>query len=372
MRESIDSIPEWIHLPGLSYKFLSSNILPQVMAVIGKPLKIDNYTVNGERGKFARVCVMLNIKEPLQQGGALKKEALAYLWYNVKQYNIEMLVLQETHMLHDEAKKFLLKYKRSWQRVFVSSIGRSGGILMLWKVDSVEVECVFKDEQSIYNLVKFQNGEVFLLTRIYASINHKKRSRLWNILSGLEINQLPWLLAGDMNGIRNEKEKMSGKEFVYGKTVRDFNNFIETNGLLEAEFVGPRFTWTNNRSNEARIHARLDRALYNASWLSKNWEVKVRHLQKVDSDHGPILITCQKERRKWSMDKQFIVEHYWFENEMFTKLVKNNWNNTNSIEATIMEKQRRLAAVLSKWNKEEVGNVEKNLKEDLEKLADFE
>ncbi|WOK97370.1 hypothetical protein Cni_G06078 [Canna indica] len=49
-------------------EYLDGNILPQIAAVVGRPLKIDNHTQSGDRGKFARVCVMLNIKKPLQQG----------------------------------------------------------------------------------------------------------------------------------------------------------------------------------------------------------------------------------------------------------------------------------------------------------------
>ncbi|WOL00372.1 hypothetical protein Cni_G09085 [Canna indica] len=53
--KKIEVIPVWIQLPGIPYEYLSSNILPQVVAIIGKPLKNDSYTQNGVRGKFARV-----------------------------------------------------------------------------------------------------------------------------------------------------------------------------------------------------------------------------------------------------------------------------------------------------------------------------
>ncbi|WOL00815.1 hypothetical protein Cni_G09528 [Canna indica] len=46
---------------------MHSSILPQIAAVIGEPLKIDEYTLKGIRGKFARVCILLDVRKPIQQ-----------------------------------------------------------------------------------------------------------------------------------------------------------------------------------------------------------------------------------------------------------------------------------------------------------------
>ncbi|WOL08546.1 hypothetical protein Cni_G17299 [Canna indica] len=64
--EKIDAIPVWVQLPGLPLEFLNSRILPQVAAAIGKPLRFDNVTQKGERGKFTCIYVMMNLKEPVQ------------------------------------------------------------------------------------------------------------------------------------------------------------------------------------------------------------------------------------------------------------------------------------------------------------------
>ncbi|WOL08310.1 hypothetical protein Cni_G17063 [Canna indica] len=61
LREIISTIPIWVQLPGLPYKFMNQNILPQIVAALGRPIKIDDYTISGERGKFARICILFDI-----------------------------------------------------------------------------------------------------------------------------------------------------------------------------------------------------------------------------------------------------------------------------------------------------------------------
>ncbi|WOK94523.1 hypothetical protein Cni_G03227 [Canna indica] len=68
LKEEINIIPTWIQLSGLLYEFLHESILPQIAAVIGKPVKFDEYTRAGTRGKFARICVLLDVKKQLEHG----------------------------------------------------------------------------------------------------------------------------------------------------------------------------------------------------------------------------------------------------------------------------------------------------------------
>ncbi|WOL10598.1 hypothetical protein Cni_G19357 [Canna indica] len=55
LKESIEVVTVWIQFPGLLFEYLHENIIPQLVVVIGRPLKIDEYTLSGTRGKFVRV-----------------------------------------------------------------------------------------------------------------------------------------------------------------------------------------------------------------------------------------------------------------------------------------------------------------------------
>nr|POE91943.1 hypothetical protein CFP56_54296 [Quercus suber] len=62
---SLSSVAAWIRLPGLLIEFYEPTILKKVGSAIGPVLRIDSYTANGARGRFARLCVQINIDQPL-------------------------------------------------------------------------------------------------------------------------------------------------------------------------------------------------------------------------------------------------------------------------------------------------------------------
>ncbi|WOK98726.1 hypothetical protein Cni_G07438 [Canna indica] len=242
-------------------------------------------------------CISWNIR------GALKKGALAFLWNMVKNNNVDLLILQETHLISSEADDFIFRYRRNWKGEFYQSTGRSGGIIILWRKSAMEIRCIHKNDQGINGVAKCTDGSVFIISGVYASTNYRKRKQLWDFLSEVNTEHIPWLIIGDMNCIREGNEKMGGREFNYNYAVSGCNTFIEEVGLWEDEFSGPQFTWTNNRKRAARIQARLDRVLYSGEWLDKNYVIKVKHLQRLEYDHRPLLVTCEKEGRKNNGEK---------------------------------------------------------------------
>ncbi|WOL12077.1 hypothetical protein Cni_G20841 [Canna indica] len=129
----------------------------------------------------------------------------------VKQHNIDLIILQKTHLAQGDAECFLYKYKRGWDGDFVSSNGRSGGIMIFWRKNCKKVKCVFKDDQCMNILIKQCRGVPFLLFGIYASTNYMKRNHLWEIFKELNIENLPWIVVGDMNCIRDSSEKFGEK-----------------------------------------------------------------------------------------------------------------------------------------------------------------
>ena len=62
---SLSSVAVWIRLLGLPIEFYEPTILKKIGRAIGPVLRIDSYTANGVRGRFARLCVQVNIEQPL-------------------------------------------------------------------------------------------------------------------------------------------------------------------------------------------------------------------------------------------------------------------------------------------------------------------
>lgn len=59
------SIAIWIRFPKLPVEFYNSYVLPQLAAKIGTVLKVDSHTLLGDKGRYARVCVQIDLDKPL-------------------------------------------------------------------------------------------------------------------------------------------------------------------------------------------------------------------------------------------------------------------------------------------------------------------
>ncbi|WOK93144.1 hypothetical protein Cni_G01837 [Canna indica] len=187
------------------------------------------------------------------------------------------------------------------------------GIMLLWRKEKVKVSLVFKDEQSVNAVVELSNSKYCLISAIYASTDIKRRGYLWKRLSELELSNIPWLIAGDMNCIVKASEKRGGRPFQLKKSNWDFIEFMNKAGLQDASYVGPRFTWSNKRQGDKRIMARLDRVLYNIKWVEWNFNIRVEHMQMMDSDHRSMLVSCDNKKRARGARKSFVFEHFLLE-----------------------------------------------------------
>ena len=59
------SVAVWVRLPELPIEFYEPNALLKIGRAIGLVLRIDSHSASGERGRFARLCVQVNLDKPL-------------------------------------------------------------------------------------------------------------------------------------------------------------------------------------------------------------------------------------------------------------------------------------------------------------------
>lgn len=59
-------IAAWINVPGLSMELFNDQFLWRLGSLLGTMLKIDYVTSTQERGKYARICVELDLEKPLE------------------------------------------------------------------------------------------------------------------------------------------------------------------------------------------------------------------------------------------------------------------------------------------------------------------
>ncbi|XVF29489.1 hypothetical protein REPUB_Repub15cG0125200 [Reevesia pubescens] len=108
---SIDKVAAWVYFLDLPLKFYDSAILRRMGNLIGKAVRIDRTTSNILRGKFARLCVDLDLSKPL-----VSKIFIAGRWQRVEYKGLKMLCYHCGRFGHNEnecevKKKVTLKSK---------------------------------------------------------------------------------------------------------------------------------------------------------------------------------------------------------------------------------------------------------------------
>jgi hypothetical protein len=76
----------WIRFPGLNLVFYDESFLLAMASAVGKPIKVDTNTLNVERGRFARVCVEIDLNEPV-----VGKVWLKGFWYKVEYEGLHII-----------------------------------------------------------------------------------------------------------------------------------------------------------------------------------------------------------------------------------------------------------------------------------------
>lgn len=58
-------IAVWVRVPGLLVEYYEADILFKVARAIGRPIKMDVNTEVTNRAKYARICVEIDLNQPL-------------------------------------------------------------------------------------------------------------------------------------------------------------------------------------------------------------------------------------------------------------------------------------------------------------------
>ncbi|WOL01302.1 hypothetical protein Cni_G10018 [Canna indica] len=276
----------------------------------------------------------------------------------------DIILLAETHLNEDNSLVCIRKFGSNWSGIFVAGVGRSGGILLVWKTKFCKVNKIFECNQLLNAMVFPNNSKPWLLSGVYVSNKPAERTLLWSFLGKIETSNLPWLVIGDFNCVHKQDDKKGGNIFKWGQSTRAYRDFCMKVGLTEVRYHGSKFTWCNNRSGGKRILARLDKALINWEWIGSYNKNQVKHLCRIALDHKPILLSAGNDRSSRYPKRRFIFEHYWFEYQEVEEIIKNSWMNSNLQSHNMSEVSLKLSTLgkkLNDWAKQNIGQIEKEM-----------
>ncbi|WMV42285.1 hypothetical protein MTR67_035670 [Solanum verrucosum] len=178
----------------------------------------------------------------------------------------------------------------------------------------------------------------------------------------------PWVVGGDFNTVRFPSEKRNCTRF--NKAMTDFTDFIEDAELLDIQLAGDVFTWKNGEGHDPA--ARLDRFLISEEWENTFKNIKQSTLQRVISDHCPLILECGNWERP---NSYFKFENWWLQTENFKEMVKTWWDSSNfrgKLDFILASKLKYLKDKLKEWSRTRQGNLGLQKQSILNQLADLE
>ncbi|XP_020999538.1 uncharacterized protein LOC110281546 [Arachis duranensis] len=99
--------------------------------------------------------------------------------------------------------------------------------------------------------------------------------------------QGPWIILGDFNEVKFSHES-KGCQFSHQR-ADIFATSLGDSGLFDLKTIGRRFSWYRRMKNYVDVAKKHDRVCINSSWLSIFPEADAEVLNRLQSDHCPIL-----------------------------------------------------------------------------------
>ena len=303
---------------------------------------------------------------------------------------------QTVHELHNLVKKegpnvvFLMETRLfasslEWLRIRlnmrgclgVERQGQGGGLALMWDA-SVNVDIQSYSSHHINAEVRQSDGTQWRITGFYGYPEVALRDRSWALLRHLgTLSDVPWLALGDFNEI-TQQEKLSGRLDRNANQMAAFREALLDCSLLDLGYVGPAFTWSNNRLHSDLVRARLDRGVANSQWTQLFPSAQVQHIPVACSDHMGIVIDTMMghhvqnnpRRRK----RLFRFEKKWIREAGCEQVIKDAWEiqPIGTDMYRVAEKIKQCRINLLQWSQTQVRVTPRLIEAKSKQLAQME
>lgn len=135
------------------------------------------------------------------------------------------------------------------------------------------------------------------LTVVYGEAQTHLRTQTWDTLKNLStLSNLPWLCLGDFNEVLRPDEH-EGVGQRSNAQIQAFRDAVDVCKLMDIGFSGHPWTFEKKVRGGTFTRVRLDRALVTVEWRALFPLADLLHLTAATSDHCPILLNLNRERR---------------------------------------------------------------------------
>lgn len=179
--------------------------------------------------------------------------------------------------------------------------------------------------QSFTKLKHIASKLTLALFNLHVPIIYSGKKDCWKTLNKfLELHSpTNIIIVGDLNLVMNAKEKRGGKnnkdQMIY--VVEDM---IQQWDLMDFKPKKGLYTWTNNKTGEDHISAKLDRFLVQNTMLSERRLISTAILPELTSDHKPTLLLLEEEENLGPILLRF--NPLWIGKSGFLEMVRLAWS----------------------------------------------
>ncbi|KAG5537913.1 hypothetical protein RHGRI_025114 [Rhododendron griersonianum] len=289
----------------------------------------------------------------------------------VRKNRPSILFLMETK--NNKVKMETIRVKLGFDSgVYVYPEGLSGG-LALWWMKEVEIDVDIASKNFIHAVISEKaSSSVWAATFIYGCPTRSGRVQVWDSIREIAYSErLPWLCMGDFNQVLSVEDKLGGVS-PSQNLLSAFHEMISSCGLVDLEFKGPKFTWRNNRRDDAFIMERIDMAFANADWREMHEHAMVLVEAAIGSDHNPLILNTTPTPNK--VGKPFKFESFWVTDEECKRVVSDSWKHDNerSKMFAVCKKLRGCKDNLKAWSRGKFGNLRLKIATIKEQLLDIQ
>uniref|UniRef100_A0A2N9HN71 Reverse transcriptase domain-containing protein n=1 Tax=Fagus sylvatica TaxID=28930 RepID=A0A2N9HN71_FAGSY len=287
-------------------------------------------------------------------------KAVRALHNMVKMKGPKVLFLLETKL--NTVRMEGVRVKLGFENVFsVPSLGRSGGLALLWQ-NEAEIVIQNFSQHHIDAHVESQQVKCWRLTGFYGRPEHHRRKESWALLKHLStMDSAPWLCLGDFNELLALHEKRGGNARSL-RQILEFQDAVNACNLVDLGYRGASYTWNNNRDDVANVQGRLDRALATSTWLDWFPQYSVTHCPGSVSDHLAVVVLTKTQQgvqrqKKWL--KRF--EEKWATHPACEEVIRSSWNQQVDVGSPMFQlcqKISRCRKALVDWSRTVFGDLE--------------
>ncbi|KAH7679512.1 DNase I-like protein [Dioscorea alata] len=133
---------------------------------------------------------------------------------------------------------------QNWEMVHNYANSNLGRIWILYDASKIKLIIIESNLQYIHYKVEWRNAQ-FSWTCVYGSYDVNIKKMLWqDLVRILGSVETPWLRQGNFNTFLSNCDRMGGI-LVNQEVVEEFQGYVLNLDLLEVQYSGPKFTWTN-------------------------------------------------------------------------------------------------------------------------------